>query len=65
MTPDDVLTFWFEGDASQYRDKWFEKSAEFDTSCTHFTDALRAAKAGADARANAATGLQPMQPPIK
>ena len=46
MTPDDVLAFWFEGDASQYREKWFRKDADFDAACMRFSDALRAAKAG-------------------
>lgn len=47
MTPDDVLAFWFEDDASQYREKWFQKDVDFDASCTRFSDALRSAKAGA------------------
>jgi len=47
MTPDDVLAFWFEGDPSQYREKWFEKNAVFDASCGRFSEALRAAKSGA------------------
>lgn len=47
MTPDEVLHFWFAGDPAARRKVWFQKDAEFDTSCTKFADALRDARAGA------------------
>jgi uncharacterized protein (DUF924 family) len=47
MTPDEVLDFWFAGDAATHRKAWFEKSTEFDTACGRFADALRDAKASA------------------
>lgn len=47
ITPEQVLAFWFDGDPTTHRDVWFEKDAEFDTACSRFADALRAAKAGA------------------
>jgi uncharacterized protein (DUF924 family) len=47
MTPSDLLDFWFESDASERRKKWFEKNADFDASCAHFTAAIRDARFGA------------------
>lgn len=47
MTPDDILTFWFEGDATVRREKWFKKDAAFDAACARFTPAIRAARDGA------------------
>jgi uncharacterized protein (DUF924 family) len=47
LTPDEVLEFWFAGDSTTHRKIWFEKNAEFDQSCSRFTDALRDAKQGA------------------
>ena len=47
MTPDEVLDFWFAGDASAFRKVWFEKNAEFDAACSRFAGALRDAKQGA------------------
>jgi uncharacterized protein (DUF924 family) len=41
-----ILDFWFEGDASECRDKWFEKDAAFDTACARFTAAIRDARDG-------------------
>jgi uncharacterized protein (DUF924 family) len=46
-TPDDVLDFWFAGDADAFRKLWFETDTDFDAACSKFTDALRDAKAGA------------------
>jgi uncharacterized protein (DUF924 family) len=42
----DILDFWFDGDASRHRERWFEKNAEFDTECARFTAAIRVARAG-------------------
>jgi uncharacterized protein (DUF924 family) len=47
ITPDDVLDFWFGGDAAAQHKVWFEKNAEFDTACARFSDALHQAKTGA------------------
>ena len=47
MTADEVLDFWFAGNAGEHRKEWFEKTAAFDASCARFADALRDAKAGA------------------
>ena len=48
MKPNDVLTFWFEGDAALFRDKWFKADAMFDATCRErFAAALDAARAGA------------------
>ena len=46
LQPSDILEFWFEGDASERRDKWFEKDAAFDSLCAGFTAAIRDARAG-------------------
>jgi len=46
ITPSSVLDFWFEGNPSERRKKWFEKSADFDTECALFTTAIREARAG-------------------
>jgi uncharacterized protein (DUF924 family) len=46
LQPSDILDFWFEADAAQRRDKWFEKDAAFDTGCARFTAAIRDARAG-------------------
>jgi uncharacterized protein (DUF924 family) len=46
-TPDDVLDFWFAGDADAFRKLWFEADTDFDAACAKFADALRDAKAGA------------------
>jgi uncharacterized protein (DUF924 family) len=46
LQPSDVLTFWFEGDAGEHRDKWFDKQGIFDTECARFTSAIRAAGLG-------------------
>lgn len=57
MTPRHILNFWFEGDASEYRKKWFEKTAEFDNACANFVTAIREARAGRlDHWASAAQG---------
>jgi uncharacterized protein (DUF924 family) len=47
VTPDEVLDFWFAGDASAFRKVWFEKNVDFDDACGRFADALRDAKQGA------------------
>ena len=46
ITPDDVLTFWFDGDPSARRPVWFEKDATFDTACADMEAARNAARAG-------------------
>ncbi len=46
ITPDDVLTFWFDGDPSARRPVWFEKDATFDAACADLEAARNAAKAG-------------------
>jgi uncharacterized protein (DUF924 family) len=46
LQPSDILDFWFEGDAAEHRDKWFEQDAAFDTVCARFTTAIRDARAG-------------------
>ena len=47
IAPDDVLDFWFHGDATRHRDVWFTKDATFDEACGKFTRALQAARDGA------------------
>jgi uncharacterized protein (DUF924 family) len=47
ITPDDVLDFWFHGDATRHRVVWFRKDATFDEACGRFTKALQAARNGA------------------
>jgi uncharacterized protein (DUF924 family) len=47
IAPDDVLDFWFAGDATRFRSAWFEKDPTFDATCARFADALRAARNGA------------------
>jgi uncharacterized protein (DUF924 family) len=47
MTQDEVLDFWFAGDAAAFRKLWFEAPPDFDIACSRFADALRDAKAGA------------------
>ena len=44
--PETILNFWFEGDATARRKKWFEKNDGFDTACAAFVPALRAARDG-------------------
>jgi uncharacterized protein (DUF924 family) len=46
MTPGEILDFWFEGEPSERRAKWFEKNPEFDLVCSGFTAAIRDARAG-------------------
>src|ERR1700722_16710044 len=48
MTPEPsvILDFWFEGDPTERRKKWFEKSPEFDAECARFTDWIRDARVG-------------------
>lgn len=46
LQPSDILDFWFEGDGSEQRDRWFEKDAGFDTLCARFTAAIRDARTG-------------------
>jgi len=46
ITPEEVLTFWFEGDSTRFRDAWFEKDAAFDAACGQFAEALGAARDG-------------------
>src|SRR5690242_14810005 len=46
MRPEEVLEFWFAGDPARHREEWFQKNAEFDTSCGRFAGALRDAKSG-------------------
>ena len=45
--PEDILTFWFEGDPSIRRKKWFEKDPAFDAACAAFAPDIRAARDGA------------------
>lgn len=48
MKPNDILTFWFEGDPALFRDKWFKSDTTFDAACRDmFGAALDAARAGA------------------
>ena len=47
MTPDHVLTFWFAGDSSVWRDVWFKKDAAFDAACGAFASVLHDARTGA------------------
>jgi uncharacterized protein (DUF924 family) len=44
---DEVLDFWFAGNAAVFRKVWFEADMDFDAACRRFTDALREAKTGA------------------
>jgi uncharacterized protein (DUF924 family) len=46
ITPPDILDFWFEGDPSIRREKWFAKNPDFDLECARFTDAIRDAATG-------------------
>jgi uncharacterized protein (DUF924 family) len=46
MTADDVLDFWFDGNAATHRKVWFERNDEFDAACSRFAEALYDAKAG-------------------
>jgi uncharacterized protein (DUF924 family) len=46
MTPHAILDFWFEGDPSVDRKKWFEKEPDFDAACADFTSAVRDARHG-------------------
>jgi len=46
LQPSDILRFWFEGDASEHRDKWFRQDTAFDGVCARFTAAIRIARAG-------------------
>jgi uncharacterized protein (DUF924 family) len=46
LQPSDILQFWFEGDASEHRGKWFEKDTVFDGVCARFTAAIRDARGG-------------------
>jgi uncharacterized protein (DUF924 family) len=56
-TPDEVLGFWFAGDASAQRAVWFERDAAFDTACAGLAAGRALAKAGAlDAWAETAKG---------
>lgn len=41
----DILDFWFEGDGSVRRDKWFKKDSDFDAACARYTADIRAARA--------------------
>ena len=47
LRPEDILTFWFEDDASVRRKKWFEKDPDFDSACARFAQDIRAARANA------------------
>jgi len=42
----EILDFWFAGDPSLRRKRWFEPTAEFDAKCTRFTAAIRHARSG-------------------
>ena len=44
--PETILNFWFEGDATARRKKWFEKNDGFDAACAAFVPVLRAARDG-------------------
>jgi uncharacterized protein (DUF924 family) len=46
VLPSEILDFWFEGDASERRKKWFEKDPAFDAACARFTAAIRQARTG-------------------
>jgi uncharacterized protein (DUF924 family) len=46
IAPDDVLDFWFAGDATRDRAVWFKQDAAFDAECARFADALHAARGG-------------------
>ena len=45
LRPSDILDFWFEGDTSERRKKWFDKNTEFDGACARFAAAIRDARA--------------------
>ena len=36
LHPSEVLDFWFEGDPTVRRQKWFEKNDAFDQDCARF-----------------------------
>jgi uncharacterized protein (DUF924 family) len=44
--PSTILDFWFEGDPSERRKKWFEKNPAFDAECARFTGWIRDARTG-------------------
>jgi len=44
--PSIILDFWFEGDPSGRREKWFAKNPEFDAECARFTGWIRDARMG-------------------
>jgi uncharacterized protein (DUF924 family) len=46
IMPDEVLDFWFAGDARVWREVWFRQRDDFDGACGAFADALRAARQG-------------------
>ena len=46
IAADGVLDFWFDGDATRYRDAWFEADAAFDAMCARFAGALQFARDG-------------------
>ena len=46
LAASEILDFWFEGDPSERRTKWFEKDPDFDASCARFTGDLRDARSG-------------------
>jgi len=46
LQPSDILDFWFEGDPSERREKWFGKEPAFDDLCARFTGEIRDARAG-------------------
>ncbi|HUB13565.1 MAG TPA: DUF924 family protein [Acetobacteraceae bacterium] len=47
IAPEDVLKFWFDGDATRERPVWFESDPTFDAACAPFAGAVRAAREGA------------------
>ena len=46
LHPSEVLDFWFEGDLTVRRQKWFEKNDAFDQDCARFIPHIRAARDG-------------------
>lgn len=44
--PSEIIRFWFEGDPTVRRPKWFEKNPDFDRACARYTDEVRAARSG-------------------
>ena len=46
LHPSEVLDFWFEGDPTVRRKKWFEKNDAFDQDCARFIPHIRAARDG-------------------